>query len=336
MRFQLGTTNPSKVQEIASILAATGCEFAVTEPVDPEETEADFEGNALLKARAYAKAAGGLTISEDSGLLVPALGGLPGPWSARFADCELDGHRVVRVVRSGRPREEMDRLNTARVLELLKGVEQPRRAAAFKVVLAVATPDGAILFRSAADSHGWIADAPRGERGFGYDPIFVGGDTFGKTYAELDPMRKNLRSHRSRALKEFKAWLGRFLKSPRVVVDGNDGTGKSTVVARLRALGWNVADRGAPTKMTDDPSVKPAEGEVTLILDCPVETCRERLAKAGKNLDEKYHTVADLGHYRRRFLEVAKGLPRCEVVDAAGTPDQVVAACLAALGRIVG
>lgn len=79
MKFFIGTTNPAKVREIGSILSATGCGFEVTEPVDPEETEPDFEGNALLKARAYAAAAGGLTISEDSGLVVPSLGALSDP-----------------------------------------------------------------------------------------------------------------------------------------------------------------------------------------------------------------------------------------------------------------
>jgi XTP/dITP diphosphohydrolase len=98
------------------------------------------------------------------------------------------------------------------VLELLQGVEQPRRSTSFKVVLAVAAPDGAILFKGVGESHGWIAEAMRGANGFGYDPIFVGGDTFGKTYAELDSMRKNLRSHRKRVLDEFQAWLGQFLK----------------------------------------------------------------------------------------------------------------------------
>ncbi len=217
MKFFLGTTNPAKVREIGAILAATGCEFTVTEPIKPDETEDDFEGNALLKARVYARHAGGTTISEDSGLIVPALGGLPGPWSARFADCEIDAAtgKVRRCVPTGRAREEIDRANVERVLERMRGVEQPRRAAAFKVVLAVAEPDGTVLFRSTGESFGWVADEARGTEGFGYDPIFVGNDTFGKTYAELDSMRKNLRSHRKRVLQEFKAWLGQRLKEQR-------------------------------------------------------------------------------------------------------------------------
>ena len=213
MKFYLGTTNPGKVQEIAAILSATGCTFEVTAPVDPEETEDDFEGNALLKARCYARHAGGLTISEDSGLIIPSLGGLPGPWSARFSECEVDpaSFRVVRHVPSQEARAAIDVRNNAKVLAMMQGIEQPRRAAAFKVVLAVADAGGEILFKGVGESHGWIAEEARGENGFGYDPIFVGRDTFGKTFAELDPMRKNLRSHRRRVLQDFKAWLATVL-----------------------------------------------------------------------------------------------------------------------------
>ncbi len=214
MQFFLGTTNPNKVREIGSILFASGCTFTMTSPVDPEETEDDFEGNALLKARAYARDAGALTISEDSGLIIPALQGLPGPWSARFSDCTIDSERgrVIAYRRSGVAREELDVANNAKVLDLLSGVEQPRRSAAFKVVLAVADPNGTIHFKGVGESYGWIADEARGTHGFGYDAIFIGGDTYGRTYAELDSLRKNLRSHRKRVLDEFQAWLGQFLK----------------------------------------------------------------------------------------------------------------------------
>ena len=214
MKFYIGTTNQDKIREIGSILSATGCAFEPTDPIDPEETEHDFEGNALLKAKAYASHANGITISEDSGLIVPALGGLPGPWSARFADCEIDfsQKRVINCVSSNTPRQEMDYRNNKLVLNLMQGIEQPYRAAAFKVVLVVAAPDDKIMFKGVGESHGWIANEMHGSNGFGYDPIFVGQDTFGKTYAELDSMRKNLRSHRKRVLDEFKAWLGQYLK----------------------------------------------------------------------------------------------------------------------------
>jgi XTP/dITP diphosphohydrolase len=215
MQFNIGTTNPSKIREIGGILYATGCTFSPTDPIDPEETEIDFVGNAILKARAYARHSGGITISEDSGLIVPALNGLPGPWSARFSDCEFDiaSATLIRHNKSGTTREEIDLRNNQRVLELMRGIEMPRRAAAFKVVLVVAKPDGEILFTGQGESHGWIAEEMRGTKGFGYDPIFVGADTNGRTYAELDSLRKNLRSHRKRVLDEFQTWLGQFLKA---------------------------------------------------------------------------------------------------------------------------
>lgn len=213
--FFIGTTNQNKIREIASILSVTGYTYTPTEPVDPEETEQDFEGNALLKARAYARHAGGPTISEDSGLIIPSLAGLPGPWSARFSEYDLVDRGMGLVegyVSSGLPRERIDEQNNRRVLNLMSDIEQPRRAAMFKVVLCVATPNGDILFKASGESHGWIAPEARGTNGFGYDPIFVGGDTFGKTYAELDSMRKNLRSHRRRVLQEFQAWLGKEVR----------------------------------------------------------------------------------------------------------------------------
>lgn len=215
MKFYIGTTNPGKVREIGAILSATGCQFEVTAPADPKETESDFEGNALLKARAYARHAGGLTISEDSGLVIPALNGLPGPWSARFSEyhitCDQGKWKLTDYEPSGSSREAIDRLNNQRVLELMKSIEQPHRAAMFKVVLAVANLDE-IIFKATGESHGWIAEEPKGTNGFGYDPIFIGQDTFGKTYAELDANRKNLRSHRRRVLQVFTTWLGTYLK----------------------------------------------------------------------------------------------------------------------------
>mgnify|MGYP001586302575 FL=1 len=122
MKFFIGTTNSDKVREIVSILNAVGCDFEITSPVDPEETEADFDGNAILKARAYAGYVGGVTISEDSGLVIPSLGGLPGPWSARFSDCEIDKKdlRVVKCEKSDITRQERDVKNNQLVLELMR------------------------------------------------------------------------------------------------------------------------------------------------------------------------------------------------------------------------
>jgi XTP/dITP diphosphohydrolase len=197
----LGTTNPGKTAEIAALLAPLGIELRPVS-LDVPETTDTFEGNALQKALAYAAHTGGVTLSEDSGLIVPALGGLPGPWSAMFADLD---RATRKVTPSGRSREEIDPANNALVLELMKGIEQPRRAACFKVVLIVARSKE-VLFQSSAEYHGWIATEERGKGGFGYDPIFVGQDTFGRTLAELDAARKNLRSHRRRVLDELFLW----------------------------------------------------------------------------------------------------------------------------------
>jgi XTP/dITP diphosphohydrolase len=211
--LHVGTTNPGKVQELAALLAPLGVGLRVvasaTEIPEPSVSASDgFLENARAKALAYSRLSGGVTLSEDSGLAVAALGGLPGIWSARFADLDPATRTLAP---SGRSREEIDPLNSARVLEMLAGVAQPRRAACFKIAVVLAK-DGAEIFHVAGESHGWIAEAPRGDRGFGYDPIFVGQDSFGRTYAELDPMRKNLRSHRKQAMDQLFFWLSGHLE----------------------------------------------------------------------------------------------------------------------------
>ena len=111
------------------------------------------------------------------------------------------------------------------------------------------------------------------------------------------------------------------------IIDGNDGTGKTTLINGLRKFGVTaeLADRGLPTKMTDDPTLEPSDDEFYFILDVDVETSRARLAEAGKDLNEKYHTVEDLTFYRKRFLEVAKQLGRrCLVVDATQREEMMV------------
>lgn len=244
MKFYLGTTNPYKVRELASILRPLGIPLEVTEPVDPEETGDTFEANARIKSTEYAKHVGrGLlveimkehagiseqearthlildevwTISEDSGLVIPALGGLPGPWSARFSDYgDIDAKKgtVSGYVESTRSRDATDLENNKRVLQLLEGIEQPRRAAMFVVSLMVSDVDGTVVFQATSRANGWIAGELRGDGGFGYDPIFVSDTSFGKTWAEIDPMRKNLISHRRKVLQEFTMWLAHQIKIP--------------------------------------------------------------------------------------------------------------------------
>ncbi len=112
----------------------------------------------------------------------------------------------------------------------------------------------------------------------------------------------------------------------RVVVDGNDGTGKSTVIAILRSLDHTIefCDRGLPTQMTDDKTILPADDEFYVILDAPIAVSQDRLRKAGKSLEERYHTYDDLVWYRSRFRDIGAKLKNAVLIDASGDPKQVV------------
>lgn len=202
----IGTSNADKIAEIASLLSPLQITL---EPIslDIPETEITFDGNARLKALAYARHTGGLTIAEDSGISVPAIRGLPGPWSARFSDCEITPtFEVAAIHTSSRSRPDMDTRNNALLLQILSRTTE--RAATLHVALAVARPD-AILFEASAQCVGHIATEARGSNGFGYDPLFIGDDTYGRTYAELDTPRKNARSHRAQVLQKLFAWISR-------------------------------------------------------------------------------------------------------------------------------
>jgi ATP phosphoribosyltransferase len=117
-----------------------------------------------------------------------------------------------------------------------------------------------------------------------------------------------------------------------IIIDGNDGTGKSTLVASLRALGFEASDRGLPTKATINglPEKLP-ENEVYVILDLPEEISRERLAKAGKDLEEEWHTMESLTLYRGRFREIAEAL-RVPLISAEGTAEEVLTSVKSYLG----
>lgn len=203
----IGTGNPYKVAEIASILQHMNVALTPMEPQEVDEPYDTFQGNARAKALAYAEMSGGLTLAEDSGISVDALGGLPGPRAARFSDfacVDVASGTLSGYEESGRSRDDIDRANNAKLMDLMEG--RAERTAAFHVCFSLALK-GRILFEAFGESRGEIAEVPRGTEGFGYDPIFVGNDTGGLTYAELDPFRKNLRSHRRRALKKVAQFL---------------------------------------------------------------------------------------------------------------------------------
>jgi len=210
--ISLGTTNPGKVREFAGILSPLGISLGVVE-ADIPETGSTFEENARIKTLGYAKLCPGQVVfAEDSGIVIPALNNLPGPWSARFHDLVVDrDNKPMHVISSGLERDAIDTLNNERVIRMMAEVEEPYRAAFFYVRLMVAR-DEEILYEGSGETHGWIAPEMRGTSGFGYDPVFIGQDTFGKTYAELDSVRKNLRSHRRKVIREFAFWVGNAMR----------------------------------------------------------------------------------------------------------------------------
>lgn len=188
IRVVVATNNEGKRRELQVLLPST---FALVSPrelelaLDVDETEDTFEGNALLKARAFAAASGLHALADDSGLEVDALGGAPGVRSARYAgDDATDADNVDELLRA------------------LAG--EHARSARFRCVLVLVAPNGDVVARAEGRCEGAITSAPRGDGGFGYDPVFVpAGDT--RTMAELSRDEKNAISHRAaaaRALRE--------------------------------------------------------------------------------------------------------------------------------------
>ena len=194
----IGTTNSDKIAEIASLLQPLGISLKPVS-LDVPEIYETFTENSILKAVEYAKHVKGICLSEDSGLEVKALGGQPGPYSARY--CFTKGFDKTLPTPT---RQVIDDMNNNLVLENMKGITD--RSARFVVFLTVAAPDGSVLFQSNAYYEGYISDEKKGTNGFGYDSIFIGQDTFGRTLAELDPVRKNMKSHRKMVLDELYNW----------------------------------------------------------------------------------------------------------------------------------
>jgi len=190
LKLVVATHNPGKVPEISALLdgrfelVSAG---ALSLP-EPDETEASFVGNALLKARHAADLSGMIAIADDSGLSVTALDGSPGIYSARWAGPGKDFALAM-----------------AKVEERLEESGSDDRSAWFTSALAVAWPHGPSVVVQ-GEVHGTLAFPPRGTRGFGYDPIFVpeGHDL---TFGEMEPAAKDAMSHRARAFEKLKAAL---------------------------------------------------------------------------------------------------------------------------------
>jgi XTP/dITP diphosphohydrolase len=200
----LGTTNAGKLRELAALLEPHGiaCRSLADEPnaVDVEETGSTFAENAALKAGQQARALGAWVLAEDSGLVVPALGGAPGIFSARFAG-------------AGNADGRADERNNALLLERLSRHHGADRAAHYACHAALADPSGAIVATSEGTCGGLIATEPQGAGGFGYDPLFIVPE-YHRTFGDLSPQVKGVISHRGRAMRGIMPAIVRHL-SPR-------------------------------------------------------------------------------------------------------------------------
>jgi len=198
MKLLIATNNRHKLREYRQIFASLPlditslAEEGIT--LEPAETGATFAENAAIKARAFARASGLLTLADDSGLEVDALGGEPGVFSARYGDTAREDH-------AGRYRLVLDKLAAL-------GVPDAARTARFRCVIAIATPEGEVALAEGS-VEGRIARAPAGTGGFGYDPIFWLPE-YGCTMAQLDPEAKNAISHRGRAAQAAIPLLKKF------------------------------------------------------------------------------------------------------------------------------
>lgn len=188
MKVILASKNQHKLTELSAILSQLGFEIALESEygldIDVEETGTTFEENSFLKADAVMKASGLPVLADDSGLMVDALDGAPGVYSARY------GHKAS------------DKERTAYLLENMKDVPEERRGAKFVCVITCLFPDGRKNWSPEASAPASLARAPHGENGFGYDPVFYLPE-LGMTYAELPSEQKNAISHRARALQDF-------------------------------------------------------------------------------------------------------------------------------------
>jgi len=182
VRLVLATANPDKARELTALLDGFEVVPRPADLPDVEETADTLEGNARLKAVAVMEATGELAVADDTGLEVDVMGGRPGVYAARYA---------------GPGASYAD--NVAKLLAELAGVAQEARTAHFRTVAVALFPDGREIVAEGR-VEGTIVDVPRGETGFGYDPVFVPDDGDGRTFAEMTQAEKAAISHRGRAL----------------------------------------------------------------------------------------------------------------------------------------
>ena len=194
-RLVLGSRNKKKLREMIDLLGDLGLELTDLSPwpdaPDVDESATTFEGNATLKAVTLAPWLKEWTIGEDSGLVVPVLGGEPGVYSARYAGRHGD-----------------DAANNAKLLAELAPFSGDDRASYYVSTAVLADPAGKVVASVEVRCHGFIAAEPRGTGGFGYDPLFLVAE-FGKTFGELPAEVKQRMSHRANALRQLRPVIER-------------------------------------------------------------------------------------------------------------------------------
>jgi len=198
----VATGNQHKLREFRQMFEGTKYSLVtLAEIADAPEVVEDgvtFQANADKKARQLAVFSGRVTIADDSGIEIDALGGRPGVWSARYAGVSGAG---------------ADDANNAKMLEELADVPDEQRTARYRCSLAVVRPDGVARYADGT-CEGRIGHEPRGHNGFGYDPyFFVTGNFGGRTMAELEPAEKNAISHRGKALQGLLPLLDEVLSA---------------------------------------------------------------------------------------------------------------------------
>jgi XTP/dITP diphosphohydrolase len=306
VHFVLATANPDKAAEIAAIL--TGIELAPRPPEVPdvEETGDTLTDNALLKARALVAATGRAAIADDTGLEVAALGGAPGVRSARYA---------------GEDATYAD--NVVKLLHELEGVSD--RRARFRTAAVACFPEGSHVDISGS-VEGVIATEPRGDNGFGYDPVFIPDGGGGRTFAEMSAAEKHALSHRGRAFRGLAGLLAaersphppdadlpalyyddgcRFCRASAALVARTDKTGRLAVLpfsdpdADRRLAGLNPDERRASMHLVRrDGSVLSAGAALTeLLRGTPgmrgLARRARRSAALQRVIDRMYWAIAD-------------------------------------------
>lgn len=190
----LASANPHKIEELRQNLSPLQIKITSTRDLedaeDVIEDQPDLEGNALKKARHWHKVTGLPALADDTGLEVDALGGAPGVYSARYAGAGVSYAE-----------------NVEKLLREMEGKED--RTARFRTVIAYVTDEGEYLFEGVCE--GKITNKQKGEKGFGYDPVFSP-DGYNETFAELSSVEKNQISHRGRALAKFVDWVEQVIR----------------------------------------------------------------------------------------------------------------------------